>query len=94
MKASQQQYGPQPKPITSYLQSQAEMQNQANSLFTNFGTLHVRAENVKLDAAPAPSLWPLILGIDVADVVTAENWQIGAGGISDTFRVSRDQAAP
>ena len=88
VKASQQQYGPQPKPVTSYLQSQAEMQNQANSLFANFGTLHVRAENVKLDAAPDPALWPLVLGLNIADLITLENWQIGAGGNTLTLRVS------
>jgi hypothetical protein len=86
--ASQAQFGAQPKQITSYLQSQAEMQLQANSLFSNYGTLHVRAENVKLDAAPDPSLFPLVLGINIADLATVQMWQIGTGGITWTLRVS------
>jgi hypothetical protein len=86
--ASQAQFGAQPKQITSYLQSVTEMQNQANWLFAHYGTVHIRAENVKLDAAPDPSLFPMILGVNVSDVVTGQMWQIGAGGITWTFRVS------
>lgn len=89
VEASTEQFGSQPLPITSYLQSQQEMHNQADWLLANYGTLHVRAENVKLDAAPDPSLWPMILGINVGDVSTAQMWQIGAGGATWTFRVSR-----
>jgi len=86
--ASQAQYGAQPKPVTSYLQSQAEMQAQANSLFANYGAVHIRTENVKLDAAPDPALWSLVLGINVADLTTMQNWQIGGGGTTWTLRVS------
>ena len=86
--ASQTQFGAQSKQVTNYLQSQPEMQLQANSLFQNFGTLHIRAENVKLDAAPDSSLWPMILGVNISDIVTGQMWQIGAGGITWTFRVS------
>jgi hypothetical protein len=86
--ASQEQFGAQSKQVTSYLQSQAEMQLQANSLLTNFGTLHIRAENVRLDAAPDPSLFPMILGVGVADLATVQMWQIGAGGITWTLRIS------
>ena len=86
---SQQQYGAQPRDITSYLQSATEMQSQANWIFTNFGQVQIRVENVKIDAAPYPAAWPLILGINVGDVVTVQNWQIGDGGTTGTFRVSQ-----
>jgi hypothetical protein len=86
--ASQQQYGAQPRPITSYLQSTAEMQNQANFLFEYFGTSQIRVEGVKVDAAPYPAAFPLILGINVGDLVSVTNWQLGGGGAVGTFRVS------
>jgi len=86
--ASQEQFGAQSKQQTNYLQSQSEMQLQANWLFSAFGSLHIRAENVKLDAAPDPSLFPLILGVNISDIAAGQMWQIGAGGITWTFRVS------
>lgn len=89
VQASQVQYGPQPLQLISYLQSQAEMQTQANWLFTNFGTIHVRAENVRLDAAPAPGLWPLVLGMNVADPASIQMWQAGGGGLTWAMRISR-----
>ncbi|HEV2370927.1 MAG TPA: hypothetical protein VGS19_02060, partial [Streptosporangiaceae bacterium] len=89
VQASQVQYGPQPLPFFSYLQSQAEMQTHANWLFTNYGTIHVRAENVRLDAAPAPSLWPVVLGMNVADPAVIPMWQVAGGGLTWTMRISR-----
>lgn len=86
--ASQQQFGPQPRQITSYLQSTTEMQNQANWLSSNYGTLHARVDGVKIDAAPNPQGWTLVLGVNVSDITSIQNWQIG-GGITGTFRVSR-----
>ena len=86
--ASQQQYGAQPFQITSYLQSQPEMQTQANWLFTNYGQLQIRVSHARFDAAPYPAAWPLILGVNVGDVVTCQNWQVGGGGATGTFRVS------
>lgn len=87
--ASQQQYGAQPYDITSYLQSTAEMLSQANWLLTEYGQLRIRAEDVTVDAASYPAAWPLVLGVNVGDVVSMTNWQIGGGGTSGTFRVSR-----
>lgn len=86
--ASQAQYGTQPLPVTSYLQSASEMQSQANYLFSNFGQLQIRVENLKVDAATYPAAWPFVLGVSVGDVVAVQNWQIGAGGTTGTFRVS------
>ena len=86
--ASQAQYGSQPLPVTSYLQSPSEMQSQANYLFTNFGQLQIRVENLKVDAATYPAAWPFVLGVSVGDVVAVQNWQIGGGGTTGTFRVS------
>ena len=86
--AAQRQYGAQPLPITSYLQSTTEMQTQASWLFTNFGQLQIRAESVRVDAASYPAAWALVLGCSVGDVVSAQNWEIGGGGNTATFRIS------
>lgn len=87
--ASQKQYGAQPRAFTSYLQSATEMQSQASWLFSNYGTLQVRVEDVKVDAAPYPAAFGLVMGVSVGDVVTCENWQAGGGGTVGTFRVSQ-----
>ena len=86
--ASQQQYGAQPYQVNSYLQSQTEMQSQANWLFANFGQPQRRVEQVKIDAASFPQAWELVLGVNVGDVVTVEDWQIGGGGTIFTYRVT------
>ena len=86
--ASQQQYGAQPYQVNSYLQSTTEMQNQANWLFTYFGQPQRRVEQVKIDAASYPQAWELVLGVNVGDVVTVEDWQIGGGGTIFTYRVT------
>ena len=86
--ASQGKYGPQPLQITSYLQSTAEMQAQANWLLQTFGTPRRRAEQVFIDAGPDPVVWPFVLGINVGDVVTLEDWVIGGGGAAYTMRVT------
>ena len=71
--ASQARYGPQPLAITSWLQSQSEMQNQANFLFANYGTPQRRAEKVKIDAAPYPAAWIMVMGVNIGDIVTLED---------------------
>lgn len=89
VEAAQLQYGAQPQQIISWLQSTSEMQNQANFLFANYGQPVRRVENLKIDAAPDPSLWPAVVGINVGDVITVEDWQIGGGGPVSTYRVSQ-----
>jgi hypothetical protein len=86
--ASQDQYGAQPLQVTSYLQSVAEMQSQANWLFATYGTPQRRAAGVKIDAAPYPQAWELFFGVNVGDVVTMEDWVIGGGGPVYTYRVT------
>jgi hypothetical protein len=86
--ASQGQYGAQVFQITSYLQSQSEMQTQANWILANYGVLQIRVSFLRIDAAPYPAAWPLILGVNVGDVVTCQNWQLGNTGATGTFRVS------
>jgi len=85
---SQVNYGAQPLAVTSWLQDQSEMQLQANWLFTNFGQPQRRAENVRIDAAPYPAAWNLVAGVNVGDVVTMEDWQVGGGGNNNTYRVT------
>jgi len=86
--ASQNKYGAQPLQVISWLQSQTEMQNQANWLFTNFGVPQRRAQSVKIDAAPYPAAWGLVAGINVGDIVQIEDWIIGGGGNVYTYRVT------
>lgn len=86
--ASQAQYGAQPLQVTSYLQSMTEMQSQANWLLEVFGVPRRRAESVFIDAGPDPLAWQLVLGINVGDVVTLEDWVIGGGGAVYTMRVT------
>ena len=86
--ASQVRYGAQPLNITSWLQSTTEMQSQANWLFQYFGQPQRRVENVKIDAAPAAAQWQLVMGINVGDIVTLEDWVIGGGGNIFTYRVT------
>lgn len=86
--ASQLQSGAQPLNITSWLQSTTEMQAQASWLFQYFGQPQRHAENVHVDAAPYPAAWQLVMGVNVGDIVTVADWQIGAGGNVNTFRVT------
>ena len=85
---SQQQYGAQPYQQSSYLQDTSEMQSFADWLLTNYGQVQIHVEGLKVDAAPYPAAWPVVLGVNVGDVVTCANWQIGGGGASGTFRVT------
>lgn len=86
--ASQAQYGAQPRQVNSYLQSATGQQSQADWILSNFGQVQIRVDNLRIDAAAYPAAWPLVLGINVGDVVTVQNWQIGGGGITGTFRIS------
>jgi hypothetical protein len=87
--ASQSRYGAQQFPVTSWLQSQVSMQSQANWLFTNFGQPQVRAENIRVDAAPYPAAFEMVLGVNVGDLITLEEWQVGGGGQVLTLRVTQ-----
>lgn len=87
--ASVTQNGAQPLQVTSWLQSTAEMQAQANWLLANFGVPQVRGEKIRIDAAPYPAAWPLVAGVNVGDIVQAQEWQIGGGGTLLTLRVTR-----
>jgi hypothetical protein len=85
---SQDQYGAQPLAISSWLQSTTEMQSQANWVFSNWGTPQRRVEQAKVDAAPYPAAWPLVAGINIGDICTVEDWQIGGGGTNYTVRAT------
>jgi hypothetical protein len=89
VEASQLNYGAQPQQVVSWLQSTPEMQNQANWIFQNYGQPVRRVEGMKIDAASNPSLWPTVMGINIGDIVTVEDWVIGGGGTVYTFRVSQ-----
>jgi len=86
--ASQTRYGAQAYPVTSWLQDSSLQQAQADWLFTNFGTPQVRAENVRVDAAPYPAAFELVMGVNVGDLVTLTEWEVGATGQTLTLRVT------
>ena len=86
--ASQIRYGAQPYPVLSWLQSQALMQDQANFIFTNFGQPQTRAENIRVDAAPYPAAFEFVFGVNVGDVLTVTEWQLGGGGRTLTLRAT------
>jgi len=85
---SQQQYGVQPFPLTSYLQDTSEMQSQASWILSNFGQAQDRVENLTVDAASYPAAFEFLLGCSVGDVVSIQNWAIGDTGATGTFRIS------
>jgi len=87
--ASQAQYGAQPFQQVNYLQSATEQQNLADWILATFGGLRIRADSIDVDAATYPAAWPLVLGGNVGDIATVQNWQVGAGGITGTFRVTQ-----
>ncbi len=86
--ASQVRYGAQPLQVASWLQDQAKMQAQANWLLSVFGTPARHIENVKVDAGTYPAAWPFVLGVNVGDIITCEDWVIGGGGAVFTYRVT------
>jgi hypothetical protein len=86
--ASQIAYGAQPYSVSSWLQSSSEQQNQADFLFEWFGTPRRRAEKVRIEAAAYPAAWIMVMGVNIGDVVTLEDWQLGGGGDVFTYRVT------
>ena len=86
--ASQEEYGAQPLSISSWLQSVSAIQSQVDWIFQFYGTPQRRAEKVKIDAAAYPAAWEMIFGVSVGDVVTLEDWAIGGGGPTYTYRVT------
>ena len=64
------------------------MQAQATWLFQFFGQPNRRAEQVKVNAAPYPAAWQMVMGVNVGDIVTVADWQIGGSGNVNTFRVT------
>ena len=85
---SQIRYGAQAYQVISWLQDQSLMQAQADWLFSNFGQPQTRAEMIRIDAAPYPLAWNLFAGLNVGDVITLEEWEIGNGGQQLTLRVT------
>ncbi len=86
--ASQARYGAQPLQIVSWLQDPALQQDQADFLFANFGQPQTRAENIRVDAAPYPAAFEFVFGVNVGDVLTVQEWQVGGGGQVLTLRAT------
>lgn len=88
VKAAQAQYSVRPKPVTSYLQSQTEMQSQVNWLLAQFGTLRRRIPQLKVDAASQPGAWSFVLGANVGDLCSVVDTTMGAPSTTATYRIS------
>lgn len=86
--SAQQQYGPRPKPVTSYLQSASEQQNQANWLLATFGSQQRRGDLIAVDAGLHPAAWEMVLGLNLYDIVQVYDEPLGSPSTTATYRVS------
>jgi hypothetical protein len=91
--ASQAQNGPVEAKTTSYLQSQALIQSQANWLFDEFGRARQRITNLTVRAEAAsgicPAAWLFVLGANVGDVFSASFTPPGQPAFTGTWRISK-----
>ncbi len=87
--AAQDQSGPRPQGFTSYLQSQAEMQLNADWLFAQFGHVLRRVQNITLDAATHPAAWPMVLNANCGDLMQVYDAPYNQPVTVGTYRLSR-----
>lgn len=87
--AGQQQFGPRPKTITSYLQDGTKQQAQVNWSLANFGILQRRGSVIAVNAATHPTAWGMVAGMNVSDIVQIYDAPLGAPATTATFRVSQ-----
>jgi hypothetical protein len=90
--ASQEQYGEQDLAITSYLQSQALQQEQADWQLANFSTARKRAVALTVNAAgmtrSVPQSWLYVLGANIGDLVQILVSQPGQPAFTMIMRIS------
>ena len=86
--AAQGQYGPRPQQVTSYLQSAAGQQAQADWNFRYYGTLRKRIRQLTIDAASHPAAWGLVLGLNVSDLISVYDAPMGSPATTTIYRVS------
>jgi hypothetical protein len=87
--AAQQQYGPRPLGVTSYLQSGTAQQSQANWLFSTYGSVQRRVEALTVNAAGYPPAWLFVLGANVSDVIQVTDQPMQGGPRSTgTYRIT------
>ena len=87
--AAQEQYSPRSKSVTSYLQSQAEMQSSANWWFANFGGLTRRAAVITIKAASHPASWVAIAGMNPGDIAQIYDAPFGQPATTGNYRVAQ-----
>lgn len=88
--ASIAQYGPRPKTFTSYLQSQAEIQNCANWYLTTYGQNERRVTTLTVDAASHPAAWVYVLGANIGDIVSVSDSSVsGAPSTTGSYRITQ-----
>lgn len=90
--ASQQQNGDQPHTPTTYLQSGASVQAQANWLFDTYGTPAQRVAGLVIEASTkgdvAPQAWIFFLCANPGDLMTALFRYPGQPDVTGTWRIS------
>jgi hypothetical protein len=88
--ASIAQYGPRPKTFTSYLQSQGEIQDQADWYLATFGKNVRRVAVLSVDAAAHPAAWPYVLGANIGDVIAVTDSSLsGAPTTTGSYRITQ-----
>lgn len=92
IRASQLQNGPLPATPTSYLQSGASIQAQANWLFDTYGTPSARVAGLVVEAStlgdPAPQAWIFWLQANPGDLMSALFEFPGQPSVTGTWRIS------
>jgi hypothetical protein len=90
--ASQQQNGDSQQQITSYLQSTASIQNQADWQFEVYGSPVQRITSLTVEASSmtnsCPQAWLFALGCNPGDVIQATQAQPGQPSFTGTFRIT------
>jgi hypothetical protein len=86
--AAQQQYGPGPLSVNSYLQSTSEQQSQVNWLFSYYGTIRKRVAALTIDAAGHPEAWGIVAGLNIGDIVRIFDQPMGGPPTTAIYRVS------
>jgi Concanavalin A-like lectin/glucanases superfamily len=85
--ASQAQFGPRSKAVTSYLQDASKQQAQASWYLSNFGILQKRGSVIAIDAASHPAAWGIVAGMNPSDIIQVYDQPLGSPATTAVFRV-------
>jgi hypothetical protein len=59
----------------------------AQWLLADYSSPHIRVSRVTVDAAACPDAWPVVLGLDIGDLVNFERNPVGGDPVSETCQV-------